>query len=49
MSIPCGFDNGLPVGMQIIGKPFDEITMLRAAYAYEQSTDWHKRRAVITG
>jgi len=47
MSMPCGFDNGLPVGMQIIGKPFDETTMLRAAYAYEQSTDWHKRRAAL--
>ncbi|MDD3928097.1 MAG: Asp-tRNA(Asn)/Glu-tRNA(Gln) amidotransferase subunit GatA [bacterium] len=47
ISMPCGFDNGLPVGMQIIGKPFDETTMLRAAYAYEQSTDWHKRRAAL--
>lgn len=49
MSVPCGFDNGLPMGMQIIGKPFDETTMLRVAYAYEQSTDWHKRRAVLAG
>ncbi|HEY3413619.1 MAG TPA: Asp-tRNA(Asn)/Glu-tRNA(Gln) amidotransferase subunit GatA [Armatimonadota bacterium] len=43
MSIPAGFSNGLPVGLQIIGKPLDECAMLRAAYAYEQSTDWHTK------
>jgi aspartyl-tRNA(Asn)/glutamyl-tRNA(Gln) amidotransferase subunit A len=42
MSIPCGFLDGLPVGMQIIGKAFDEGTMLKAAYAFEQNTDYHK-------
>jgi len=44
ISIPAGFGNNLPVGMQIIGKPFDEETILRVAFAYEQSTDWHKRK-----
>jgi aspartyl-tRNA(Asn)/glutamyl-tRNA(Gln) amidotransferase subunit A len=45
ISIPCGFtSNKLPVGLQIIGKHFDEESILRIAYAYEQATDWHKRK-----
>lgn len=45
ISIPCGFTSGnLPVGLQLIGRHFDEETILRMAYAYEQSTVWHKRR-----
>lgn len=45
ISIPCGFtSNNLPIGLQIIGKHFDEETVLRVAYAYEQSTEWHKRK-----
>jgi len=45
ISIPCGFNSeGLPIGFQIIGKHFDEKSILKVAYAYEQSTDWHKRR-----
>jgi aspartyl-tRNA(Asn)/glutamyl-tRNA(Gln) amidotransferase subunit A len=45
LSLPCGFDtDGLPIGIQIIGKHFDEATLFRIAYAYEQSTDWHKRK-----
>ena len=45
LSLPCGFDSeGLPIGLQIIGKQFDESTILAVAYAYEQSTDWHKRK-----
>ena len=47
ISIPGGFADGLPVGMQIIGKPFDEETLLHIAFAYEQATDWHKRRPPI--
>jgi len=44
ISIPCGFTkNGLPIGMQLIGKPFDEGMLFRAAYTYESNTDWHKR------
>lgn len=42
LSVPCGFSEGLPVGLQFIGKPFAESTLLRAAYAYEQSTGFHK-------
>ena len=41
ISIPCGFAGGLPVGMQIIGKAFDEATVYKAAYAFEQNTDFH--------
>ncbi|MDH4027289.1 MAG: Asp-tRNA(Asn)/Glu-tRNA(Gln) amidotransferase subunit GatA [Nitrospirota bacterium] len=45
ISVPCGFTSGgLPVGLQIIGKHFDEETVYKIAYAYEQSTDWHKRK-----
>jgi aspartyl-tRNA(Asn)/glutamyl-tRNA(Gln) amidotransferase subunit A len=44
ISIPCGFADGLPVGLQIMGKPFAEETILRVAYAYEQATEWHRRR-----
>lgn len=43
MSIPCGFTDGVPIGLQLIGRPFDEATILRAAHAYEQATDWHTR------
>ena len=45
LSLPCGFNSrGLPVGLQMIGKHFDETTVLRLAYAYEQATAWHKRK-----
>ncbi|MDE0213451.1 MAG: Asp-tRNA(Asn)/Glu-tRNA(Gln) amidotransferase subunit GatA [Deltaproteobacteria bacterium] len=45
MSVPCGVDQaGLPIGMQIIGRHFDEATLLRLGYAYEQATEWHTRR-----
>ncbi len=47
ISIPAGFADGLPIGMQIIGKPFSEETLLKIAYAYEQATDWHKRKPNI--
>jgi aspartyl-tRNA(Asn)/glutamyl-tRNA(Gln) amidotransferase subunit A len=44
MSLPCGFDaQGLPIGLQLIGKPWDEETLFKAAFAYESATDWHKR------
>jgi len=46
MSIPCGFSSdGLPIGLQLVGPPLGEEALLRAAYAFEQSTGYHKRRA----
>jgi aspartyl-tRNA(Asn)/glutamyl-tRNA(Gln) amidotransferase subunit A len=48
IAVPCGFSrDGLPIGMQLIGKPFDEATVLRAAYAYEQATQWHLKRPAV--
>jgi aspartyl-tRNA(Asn)/glutamyl-tRNA(Gln) amidotransferase subunit A len=48
ISIPCGFskstDNPLPIGLQIVGRPFGESQVLGAAYAFQQATDWHLRR-----
>jgi len=45
LSLPCGFTpGGLPIGLQLIGKPFDEATLLRAAYAYEQATAWRNKK-----
>ena len=47
-SVPCGFTtDGLPIGMQLVGRPFDEATVLRAADAYQRLTDWHTRRPVL--
>jgi aspartyl-tRNA(Asn)/glutamyl-tRNA(Gln) amidotransferase subunit A len=47
ISIPAGFADGLPVGLQIIAKPFAEETILKIAYAYQQATEWHKRRLEV--
>ena len=47
ISIPCGFDDGLPLGLQIIGNYFDESTIYRVAHAYEQSTEFHKQTPQI--
>jgi aspartyl-tRNA(Asn)/glutamyl-tRNA(Gln) amidotransferase subunit A len=45
IAVPCGFTrSGLPIGLQLIGRHFDEATVLRAAYAYEQQTEWGRRR-----
>ncbi|WP_297079715.1 Asp-tRNA(Asn)/Glu-tRNA(Gln) amidotransferase subunit GatA [uncultured Enterococcus sp.] len=49
MSIPAGLSNGLPVGLQLIGKHFDEATMYQAAYAFEQATDFHLQQPAILG
>lgn len=48
MSLPAGFStSGLPIGLQLIGKPFGEEDLLRAGYAFEQATEWHTRKATI--
>jgi len=51
LSLPCGFSNrdgvDLPVGLQLLGRPFGESRLLRIAHAYEQSTEWHKRRPAL--
>ncbi len=50
MSVPCGFsDTGLPLGMQILARPFDEATILKTAHAFQLVTDFHTRRPPITG
>ena len=47
IAIPCGFVDGLPVGLQILGKYMDEETILNVAEVYEQATDWHKQKPKI--
>jgi aspartyl-tRNA(Asn)/glutamyl-tRNA(Gln) amidotransferase subunit A len=48
ISVPAGFSEGMPVGLQLLAKPFGEATMLRAAHAYEQATDWSARRPALS-
>ncbi|HKQ65763.1 MAG TPA: Asp-tRNA(Asn)/Glu-tRNA(Gln) amidotransferase subunit GatA [Methylomirabilota bacterium] len=49
LSVPCGFSAaGLPIGLQLLGRPLDEARVLRAAYAYEQATSWRSRRPELT-
>lgn len=48
LSVPCGFsDNNLPIALQLVGKPFDEQTVLRAGYTYQQHMKWYERRPPI--
>jgi len=48
LSLPAGFsDSALPIGLQLIGKPFGEETILRAGYAFEQATEWHSKKTTI--
>ena len=44
LTVPCGFSDGLPVGLQMAARPFEEATALNAGHAYQQATDWHTRR-----
>ena len=49
ISVPCGFTAaGLPIGLQIAGKPFDEPTVLRAAYTYQQHARWYETRPPLS-
>jgi aspartyl-tRNA(Asn)/glutamyl-tRNA(Gln) amidotransferase subunit A len=43
ISLPCGFIDGLPMGLQLIGPHFSEATLLGAAHGFQQATDWHRR------
>ncbi len=48
LALPNGYSNGLPLGMQVIGRPFDEMTVLRIGHAYQQVTHWHTRHPPLT-
>ena len=50
LSLPCGFTKSpkLPIGLQLLGKPFDEETLLKIAHAYEQSTPWHREKSPLS-
>jgi aspartyl-tRNA(Asn)/glutamyl-tRNA(Gln) amidotransferase subunit A len=48
LAVPCGFDDdGLPVGMQIIGRPFDESRLFRVGAAFQEATDFHTRAPAL--
>ncbi len=47
LSVPCGFADGLPVGLQLVGRPFDEATVLRAGEGYQRATRWHEQRPPV--
>ena len=48
LTLPCGMTTGgLPVGLQLAGRPFDEATLFRVAHAYEQATPWHTHRPSV--
>lgn len=50
ISVPCGFTSeGMPIGLQLAGRPFDDATVLKAAHVYEQATHWHTRRPMGIG
>jgi aspartyl-tRNA(Asn)/glutamyl-tRNA(Gln) amidotransferase subunit A len=49
ISIPCGFSDGLPVGLQLVGRPFDEATIFSIAHAYERDTDWWRAMPPVSG
>ena len=48
IALPCGFSQtGLPIGLHLIGRPFEEETLLRGAHAYEQATAWRAKRPAV--
>jgi aspartyl-tRNA(Asn)/glutamyl-tRNA(Gln) amidotransferase subunit A len=49
LNVPCGFTGGLPVGIQIIGRPFSEGVLFKVGYAYEQATNYYGKRPPLLG
>jgi aspartyl-tRNA(Asn)/glutamyl-tRNA(Gln) amidotransferase subunit A len=49
ISVPCGFSDGLPVGLQLVGRSFDEVTIFRIAHAYERASDWWRALPPVSG
>jgi len=48
LSVPCGFSTtGLPIGLQVAGRPFEDLTILRVAHAYERQAGWHSHRPAV--
>jgi aspartyl-tRNA(Asn)/glutamyl-tRNA(Gln) amidotransferase subunit A len=47
LALPCGFANGLPVGLQLVGRPFSENLLLKVGAEFQARTDWHKRRPPV--
>jgi aspartyl-tRNA(Asn)/glutamyl-tRNA(Gln) amidotransferase subunit A len=47
LSLPCGFAGGLPIALQLVGRPFTENTLLAIGKAFQERTDWHKRRPAL--
>jgi aspartyl-tRNA(Asn)/glutamyl-tRNA(Gln) amidotransferase subunit A len=45
--VPCGQHDGLPIGLQLLGRPFDEATLLRVGDAYQRVTSWHAQRPAL--
>ena len=49
MSVPCGYTkSGMPIGFQLVGRPFEEVALLRLADAYQRATSWHDRHPALT-
>jgi len=49
LSLPCGFADGMPIAIQLVGRPFSENTLLSIGKAFQERTDWHKRRPPVSG
>jgi aspartyl-tRNA(Asn)/glutamyl-tRNA(Gln) amidotransferase subunit A len=49
LSVPCGFDQGMPIGLQLIGRPFAEAMLFRLGHAYEAAAEWYKAEPRLNG